>query len=99
MTRQDIDIKGCWKIIVIYNADLGDTDIGFTQTDFKEMRSIVGISPTTSKEQLLNTIVHEAKHVQSHICRYYNVTEDSENAAYLIGYIIQKMYKGFKKYL
>lgn len=62
-------------------------------------RSIVGISPTTSKEQLLNTIVHEAKHVQSHICRYYNVTEDSENAAYLIGYIIQKMYKGFKKYL
>lgn len=99
MTRQDIDIKGCWKIIVIYNADLGDTDIGFTQTDFKEMRSIVEISPTTSKEQLLNTIVHEAKHVQSHICRYYNVTEDSENAAYLIGYIIQKMYKGFKKYL
>lgn len=99
MTRQDIDIKGYWKIIVIYNAYLGDTDVGFTQTDFKERRSIVGISPTTSKEQLLNTIVHEAKHVQSHICRYYNVAEDSENAAYLIGYIIQKMYDGFKKYL
>lgn len=99
MTRQDIDIKGYWKIIVIYNAYLGDTDVGFTQTDFNKRRSIVGISPTTSKEQLLNTIIHEAKHVQSHICRYYNVAEDSENAAYLIGYIIQKMYEGFKKYL
>jgi len=36
----------------------------------------------------MNTIVHEAKHVQSHICEYYNVPEDSEEAAYLIGYIV-----------
>lgn len=95
--RQDIDIEGYWKIIVIYNAYLGDTDVGFTQTDFNKRRSIVGISKTTSKEQLLNTIVHEAKHVQSHICRYYNVDEDSEQAAYLIGYIVQKMYLKFKE--
>lgn len=94
--RQDIDIEGYWKIIVIYNAYLGDTDVGFTQTDFNKRRSIVGISKTTSKEQLINTIVHEAKHVQSHICRYYNVSEDSEAAAYLIGYITQQMYKAFK---
>lgn len=94
--RQDIDINGYWKIIVIYNAYLGDTDVGFTQTDFNKRRSIVGISKTTSKEQLINTIVHEAKHVQSHICRYYNVSEGSEAAAYLIGYITQQMYKVFK---
>lgn len=94
--RQDIDIEGYWKIIVIYNAYLGDTDVGFTQTDFNKRRSIVGISKTTSKGQLINTIVHEAKHVQSHICMYYNVSEDSEAAAYLIGYITQQMYKVFK---
>ena len=50
----------------------------------------------SSQEQLMNTIVHEAKHVQSHICRYYNVEEDSEEAAYLIGYIVQKMHRVFR---
>ena len=94
--RQDIDVNGYWKIIVVYNVYLGEPNTGFTQTDFNKRRSVVGISKTTSKEQLINTIVHEAKHVQSHICRYYNVSEDSEAAAYLIGYITQQMYKVFK---
>ncbi len=96
MTRQDIDIEGYWKVIVIYNAELGDKDVGFTYTDFSKKRSIVGIGKTSSKEQFFNTIVHEAKHVQSNICRYYKVKEDSEKAAYLIGYIVQKMYEVFK---
>lgn len=97
--RQNIDVNGYWKIIVVYNAYLGEPNTGFTQTDFNKRRSIVGISKTTSKEQLINTIVHEAKHIQSHICRYYNIDEDSEQAAYLIGYIVQKMYLKFKELL
>ena len=97
--RQDIDIDGYWSIIVVYNAYLGDTDVGFTQTDFNRRRSIVGISYVTSKEQFINTIVHEAKHVQSHICKYYDIDEYSEDAAYLIGYIVQRMYEAFKRYL
>lgn len=95
MIRQDIDIEGYWKIIVVYDAFLGKMNTGFTHTDFVKRRSIVGISPSTSQEQLLNTIVHEAKHVQSHICEYYNVDEKSEQAAYLIGYIVQNMHKVF----
>jgi len=96
MIRQDIDIAGYWKIIVVYNVYLGKLDTGFTYTKFNECKSIVGISRTSSQEQFLNTIVHEAKHVQSHICKFYNVDEDSEDAAYLIGYIIQKMHRVFK---
>lgn len=42
------------------------------------------------------SLVHEAKHVQSHICKYYHVEEDSEQAAYLIGYIVQKMHDFFR---
>jgi len=94
--RQDIDVNGYWKIIVVYNVYLGEPNTGFTQTDFSRKQSIVGISKVTNKSQLINTIVHEAKHVQSHICRYYNVSEGSEAAAYLIGYITQQMYKVFK---
>jgi len=99
MIRQDIDINGYWTIIILYNVYLGDEDTGFTHTDFNKKRSIVGISNHSSKEQFFNTLIHEVKHVQSHICKYYNVKENSENAAYLIGYIVQKMYKSFKNFL
>ena len=96
MIRQDIDIAGYWKITVVYNVFIGKKNTGFTYTNSNKRKSIVGISKTTSQEQFLNTIVHEAKHVQSHICDYYNVPEDGEDAAYLIGYIVQKMHRVFK---
>ena len=96
MIRQDIDVDGYWKIIVLYNAPLGSKDVGFTYTKFAKRKSIVGIARTSSQEEFLNTLVHEAKHVQSHICSYYNVPEDSEQAAYLIGFIIQRMHRVFK---
>ena len=99
MIRQDIDINGYWKIIVAYDVELGQKDSGFTYTDFKRKQSIVGIGKSTSNSQLLNTIVHEAKHIQSHICKYYHINESGEDAAYLIGYIVQKMYKVFKDIL
>lgn len=99
MIRQDISVNGYWDIIVCYEIYLGQDNAGFTHTDFKKKQSIVGIGVTNSKAQLINTIIHEAKHVQSHICRYYNVPEDGEQAAYLIGYIVMRMYNSFKQLL
>ena len=92
MIRQDISVNGYWDIIVCYDVYLGQDNEGFTHTDFRKKLSIVGIGKVNSKKQLINTIVHEAKHIQSHICKYYNVPEDGEQAAYLIGYIVLKMY-------
>ena len=97
--RQDIDLNGYWHIIVVYNVFLGQDDAGFTHTDFNRKLSIVAIGLSSSKEQFINTIAHEAKHLQSHICQYYNVDEDTEQAAYLMGYLIERMYGKFKKYL
>ena len=94
--RQNININNYWTVTILYNVWLGERDTGFTYTDFDKRKSIVGISLTTSNEQFFNTLVHEAKHVQSHICMYYNVKEDSEAAAYLIGYIAQQIYRVFK---
>jgi hypothetical protein len=99
MIRQDIDVNGYWKIIIVYNVYLGKKDTGFTYTDFDKKKSIIGISEVSSKEQFFNTLVHEIKHVQSHICKYYNVLEDSEDAAYLSGFIAQKAYKAVKKFI
>jgi len=84
---------------VVYNVFLGQDNAGFTHTDFNKKLSIVAIGLASSREQFINTIAHEAKHLQSHICQYYNVEEDTEQAAYLMGYLIERMYSKFKRYL
>jgi hypothetical protein len=96
---QTIDINGYWTVYICYNVDLGELNSGFTATDYSKRMSIVSIGLTTSKAELINTIVHEAKHVQSHICKYYHVSEGGESAAYLIGYLTMKMYHKFRNLL
>lgn len=71
---------------------------GVTVSSFKHRTSIVCFNIHKSKSDFINTIVHESKHIQSAICSYYNVPEDSEDAARTIGYVIEKMYSVFKKY-
>jgi len=99
MIIQNIDVEGYWKIKIIYNAYLGYYNTGFTQSDYKKKMSIVGISLSTSCEQFMNTTIHELRHVVDDICKYYDVDLDSEDAAYLTGYLIQKMYKFYKKHI
>lgn len=85
---------GCSKSNAINTCnELLKANSGLTYTNPAIKTSIVCISNSTSSEQLVNTVVHEAKHLQSHICEEYNVSEDGEQAAYLIGYIVQKMYR------
>lgn len=69
---------------------------GFTFSNMDEKLSVVCIGRATSAEQFASTVVHESKHIQSHICLYYGVNENSEEAAYLIGYIVKRMYKVIK---
>ena len=74
-----------------------NTGFTFTNTDYK--MSIVCIGEATNVGQFVNTAIHEAKHVQSHICDYYGIKEDSETAAYLIGHLVHRMYKMLEKIL
>ena len=67
-----------------------DSGVTFSNSDLRE--SVVCINKASTREELINTISHEADHVQADICDYYNVPLDSEQAAYLIGYLIGKMY-------
>lgn len=97
--KQNINVKGYWKIIVFYNVSLHKSIYGYTKTDYARRTSIVCIFRHPDQDQVFNTIMHEAKHVQSHICKYYNVEEDGEQAAYLIGYITMKMFQCFKNFL
>lgn len=84
------DVRKSLKVLTREN-----TGFTFSNSDYK--MSIVCIGPSSDVSQFVNTAIHEAKHVQSHICSYYDIPEDSEDAAYLIGYLVQRMYKMFSK--
>lgn len=84
------DINKAFKVLQKEN-----TGFTFSNTDYK--MSIVCIGHSSNMSQFVNTAIHEAKHVQSHICSYYKIRENSEKAAYLIGYLVQRMYRMFAK--
>ena len=76
----------------IYDKISYKLNSGVTFTNSEYRSSVVCINKGSTKEQVINTISHEADHVQAAICDYYNVPLDSEQAAYLIGYLVGKMY-------
>ena len=53
--------------------------------------SVVFISKTTDNTQWWDTAIHELKHVADSIVDYYNVQWDSEDAAYLTGFLTKKL--------
>lgn len=82
---------------VFKNLQRKNTGFTFSNTEYK--MSIVCISEATNVGQFVNTAIHEAKHVQSHICEYYGIEENSEEAAYLIGHIVRRMYNMLSKFI
>ena len=76
----------------IYNKISYKLNSGVTYSNPDFRTSIICINKTSDREELINTISHEADHVQDIICKYYDVPLDSEQAAYLIGYLIGKIY-------
>lgn len=75
------DIRRSLKVLTKEN-----TGFTFSNSDYK--MSIVCVGPSSDVSQFVNTAIHEAKHVQSHICSYYDIPENGEDAAYLIGYLV-----------
>lgn len=81
----------------IYNNINNLKDSGVTYTNPRYRTSVVCINKTTTKYELIDTIAHEADHVQDAICDYYKIPLDSEDAAYLIGYLVKCFYKACSK--
>lgn len=99
MIIQDIDVNDYWKVKIIYNAYLGYYNTGFTHTDYKKKMSIVGISLSTNCEEFMNTLIHELRHLVNDICKYYDVNLESEDASYLTGFLIKKIYRFYKRHI
>lgn len=78
------------------NMGDGMLDNGFTYTNYKQNISVVVIGYSNDENELMNTLVHEARHVENHISNKYDIDEDSEERYYLIGKLVKTMYSKFK---
>ena len=72
------------KILSNYN-----TGMAITNDDI--MMSTIFISKASTPSEWWNTAIHELKHVADAIISYYDVEWDSEDAAYLTGYMTKKL--------
>lgn len=70
---------------------------GFTYSDLHKHKTLIAIGKASSKGELINTIVHEANHLQSHIATEFNLDEKGEEVCYLIGGVVKTMFKVFSK--
>lgn len=99
--RDDLDELASWlDALSCPKKDIADAlrvimrkDTGFTFSNPDLRMSLVCIGYATSDEQWLDTLIHELDHVQATVCRYYDVALDSEDAAYLIGYMARLVRK------
>ena len=85
----------------LYNAYLNisskEYNTGFIYSNLNTKQSLILIGWASSKNELIDTIVHEANHLQSHIATRYNLDEKGEEVSYLIVDIVKRMYPIFKK--
>ena len=81
----------------IANLNLRKRNTGFTYSDLDKHCSIIVIGKTTSNREIVNTIVHEANHLKSHIATAYDIDEKGEEVCYLIGGIVRTMFRVFSK--
>lgn len=85
-----------WGIDNIYNIMSTDRALAFTQSNLKKHISIVGFNRHKNSYDYLNSIVHEAEHIKQAMLEAYSVDDRGESPAYIIGYLIMRMYDTFK---
>lgn len=71
----------------------GEYDTGLTFSNTRRHESVMVIGKTSSAGECANTMIHERKHLEYHICQAYGIDPFSEEASYLAGDIGGKMYR------
>lgn len=70
-----------------------------TYSNIEKHISIVLFNTHTSREDYINSIVHEAEHVKQAMLDAYDVEDRGEPPAYTIGYLVSQMFRVFNKLL
>lgn len=82
---------------LIKSANSNKLNEGFTYTNYNYRKSVVYIGKASSIAEYGDTFVHELRHLQQHIANYYNIPDNSEEAAYLIGDIAKRIIQSLTK--
>lgn len=80
----------------MFNFEL-DTGITYSNPDMRQ--SVMVIALTSTPQEFANSLQHEQRHLERHICTELGISPYSEDAAYLAGEINAKMYPYTRKFL
>lgn len=78
------------KIDEVIRILLYHDNTGYCINSFRLRMSLIFIGSATSEDQFWDTVGHELYHCQQSILDYYNVSKDSEDAAWTYGYLMRK---------
>lgn len=77
----------------------GRIDSGLCYSNYPSRKSVLVVALTSSADEFLNSITHEATHACVHIATALGVDHKSEEFAYLVGDLCQEMYPEVKHLL
>lgn len=70
-------------------------NFGLTFSSFANRESVMVIGVAESSSEYFNTIVHESFHLSKHIAQCDGIDPYSEDAAYITGDFVQRVYTEF----
>lgn len=74
------------------NLSAGDLDTGLCYSNYKLHKSVMVVSKASSPAEFFNSLVHENRHLTSHIAKTFNLLSTGEEVAYLSGEISREIY-------
>ena len=81
----------------IYSSMKSGKAKAVTYSNSNKHVSIALFNKHITKEDYLNSIVHEAEHIKQAMLRTYEVEDEGEAPAYTIGYLVSQMWHVFKE--
>ena len=81
------------------NLSAGELDTGLTYSSGEKRTSVMVISNTSSAEEFFNSLLHEMRHLEEHICEASGIEPYGEPVAYLVGDLAREIYPTVGKLL
>lgn len=78
------------------NLSMGNLNTGLCYSNYSMRKSVVVVALTSSADEFINSLTHEATHACVHIASAMGVNHRSESFAYMVGELCRDMYPRIK---
>ena len=75
------------------NLKANKLNSGLTYSNYMMRETVIVVALASSAEQFHRALMHEIRHLQSHIATAYNIDEKSEEVCYLLDDIVGEIHK------